>query len=80
MAGENIRLSSNQVNFAAHEGYFFVFDAPLDNLLQKTDDGNTAFSYPLDVLLSNNVVDTQFDGVYFWSEENVGGTVYIKRW
>lgn len=83
MAGENIRLSSDQVNFTAHQGYFFVFDWQLDSLLQKTDDGNTAFTYPFDVLLpttSGNVKDAQFDGVYFWSEENYGGEVRIKRW
>jgi hypothetical protein len=81
MAGENIRLSNNQANFTSHEGYFFVFDHVLDNLLQKTDDGNTAFTYPFDILLTNAVKDAQFDGVYFWSEENPGGgIVYIKKW
>jgi hypothetical protein len=85
MAGENIRLSKDptypQANFTAHDGYFFVFDPWLDNLLQKTDDGNTAFSYPFDILLTNAVKDAQYDGVYFWSEENPGGgIVYIKKW
>jgi len=82
MAGENIRLSTTyQPNFTAHDGYFFTFDHGQDNLLQKTDDGNTAFSYPFDILLTNAVKDAQFDGVYFWSEENPGGgVVYIKKW
>lgn len=91
MSGENIKLSSTyQPNFAVDQGYFFTFDYGQDNLLQKTDDGNTAFSYPLDVLLSGKVYDAQYDGVYFWSLENSGwvepGGVYtsavvsIKRW
>jgi len=82
MAGENIRLSTTyQPNFTAHDGYFFTFDHGQDNLLQKTDDGNTAFSYPFDILLTNPVKDAQYDGVYFWSEENPGGgIVYIKKW
>lgn len=91
MAGENIKLSfSYQPNFCVHQGYFFTFDHQLDNLLQKTDDGNTAFSYPFDVLLNSAVRDAQFDGVYFWSLENSlwmeppgpysAATVTIKRW
>jgi hypothetical protein len=82
MSGENIRLSTTyQPNFCVHQGYFFTFDYQLDNLLQKTDDGNTAFSYPFDILLVNAVKDAQFDGVCFWSEENPGGdVVYIKKW
>jgi hypothetical protein len=78
----NVRLSkTNQPNFCAHQGYFFTFDYAQDNLLQKTDDGNTAFSYPFDVLLSTVVSDSQFDGVYFWSLENpVGNNCYIKKW
>ena len=82
MAGENIRLqTTNQTNFAASGGYFFVADHAQDNLLQKTDDGNTAFSYPFDILLGNVVKDLQFDGVYFWTLENPTGTSsIIKKW
>lgn len=82
MAGENIRLqTTNQTNFAAYGGYFFVADYAQDNLLQKTDDGNTAFSYPFDILLSNPIKDLQFDGVYFWTLENPAGTSsIIKKW
>lgn len=82
MAGENIKLNtSNQGNFTAFNGCFYVFDWQMDSLLQKTDDGNTAFSYPLDILLGYTIKDAQYDGVYFWSEENPGGgVVYIKKW
>lgn len=82
MASENIKLSkTNQPNFCIDRGYFFTFDHAQDNLLQKTDDGNTAFSYPFDILLTNVVVDSQFDGVYFWSLENpTGNNCYIKKW
>jgi hypothetical protein len=91
MAGENIRLSTTyQPNFTVHQGYFFTFDYGQDNLLQKTDDGNTAFTYPFDVLLTSAVRDAQYDGVYFWSLENSNyavppgpyspATITIKRW
>ena len=33
-------------NFTVHNGYFYTFDEDRDALLQKTDDGNNAFSYP----------------------------------
>ena len=46
MATNNIKLS--KPNFTTKDGYFLTFDEVQDALLQKTDDGNTAFSYPLD--------------------------------
>jgi len=82
MASENIKLSkTNQANFTAHNGYFYTFDHAQDNLLQKTDDGNTSFSYPYDTLMSNLVKSAEFDGVYFWSLEDPGGNdITIRRW
>lgn len=82
MANENIRLiKTQQSNFAVSEGYFYTFDYLVDSLLQKTDDGNTAFSYPTDELLAYSVYSAEFDGVYFWSlERPSAGTVTIKRW
>jgi len=81
MANENIKLDkTTQPNFTINEGYFFTFDYSQDNLLQKTDDGNTAFSYPFDTLLTNAVKSSEFDGVYFWSLENPSGSISIKRW
>ena len=41
---ENIKLRKR--NFTVNEGYFYTIENDRDNLLQKTDDGNTAFSYP----------------------------------
>ena len=67
MAYENLRLKKR--NFTVDQGYFYMFDDSQDNLLQKTDDGNTAFSYPFDTLLSSEVLSAEFDGVYFWSLE-----------
>jgi hypothetical protein len=82
MASENIKLNkTNQSNFTVDQGYFYTFDKSQDNLLQKTDDGNTAFSYPFDTSVSESVVSSEFDGVYFWSLENPGlGDITIKRW
>ena len=81
MANENIKLNkSTQSNFTVYKGYFFTFDYAQDNLLQKTDDGNTAFSYPFDVLMDQPVKSAEFDGVYFWSLENPSGEIRIKRW
>jgi hypothetical protein len=76
MVNINIRKS----NFTVSDGYFFTFDEDQDALLQKTDDGNTAFSYPCDVLLSNTVKSLEFDGINFWSLETVSTTLIIKRW
>jgi hypothetical protein len=78
----NIKLiSGQQQNFTVDQGYFYAFDYSLDNLLVKTDDGNTAFSYPFDTVIgATDVTSAEFDGVYFWSLENPAGSVVIKRW
>lgn len=80
-----IKASNQQGNFAVDDGYFYTFDNLQDNLIQKTDDGNTAFSYPLDTLISDTaddaVVRTEFDGVYFWTlQDFTTTTIAIKRW
>jgi len=80
---ENIKLNiTNQPNFAVYQGYFYTFDYVQDSLLQKTDDGNTAFSYPFDTLLTVAVDNAEYDGVYFWSLEDPGGgnNMTIRRW
>jgi hypothetical protein len=76
MANINIRKS----NFTVDNGYFYTFDEEQDALLQKTDDGNTAFSYPCDMLITNAVKSLEFDGVNFWSLETSGSNLLIKRW
>jgi len=82
---ENIKLiAGQQQNFTVNQGYFYLFDYAQDNIIVKTDDGNTAFSYPLDTLIgTSQVVSTEFDGVYFWSLQNqVPGAndINIMRW
>ena len=85
---ENIKLidaSNQQGNFTVDDGYFYTFDNQQDNLLVKTDDGNTAFSYPFDTLLGDTaaeaVISAEFDGVYFWSLQNLtSNNASIKRW
>jgi len=71
---DNIKLRKQ--NFTVKDGYYFTFDDDQDALLQKTDDGNTAFSYPCDSVLSIEVKSLEFDGIYFWS---LSGNS-IKQW
>jgi len=79
MATENIKLRKR--NFTADQGYFYVIEEDRDNLLQKTADGNTSFSYPLDTLLSTAVLSLEFDGVNFWSlEQSSSYIVVLRRW
>lgn len=76
MSNINIRKS----NFTVNNGYFYTFDEDQDALLQKTDDGNNAFSYPCDTLLTNQIGSLEYDGVYFWTMETVAAGLDIKRW
>ena len=77
---QNIKLRKE--NFAVKDGYFYTFDEDQDALLQKTDDGSTAFSYPCDNILENEVTSLEFDGLYFWSLETTSDPegISIKRW
>ena len=78
MAYENIQVA--YPNFTGEDGYFYNFDHNQDNLVVKTDDGNVAFTYPLDTALSNEVESLEFDGFNFWTLENPGGSIIMRRW
>ena len=79
MTYENITLRKRNVTMI--DGYYYMFDQDQDALIVKTDDGTQAYSYPLDTIISNEVVSLEYDGRNFWSLENPGGNdVYIKRW
>jgi hypothetical protein len=79
MAYENIRLRKQ--NLTVIDGYFWTFDEDVDSLIVKTDDGTTAFSYPLDNTLSNPIKSLEYDGRNFWTLETAGtNSLTIKRW
>jgi hypothetical protein len=75
---DNIKLRKD--NFVVDSGYFYTFDDDQDAILQKTADGNTAFSYPCDTVLNAQVVSLEYDGVNFWTMESSTDNIYIKRW
>ncbi|HLD90920.1 MAG TPA: invasin domain 3-containing protein [Patescibacteria group bacterium] len=75
---DNIKL--RKPNFTTLDGYFLTFDEDQDALLQKTDDGNTAFSYPLDTVLTQTILSTEYDGLYFWTLESKADGRIIRRW
>ncbi len=78
MAYENINLRHANMTFV--DGYFYTFDHLWDVLLQRLDDGGTAFSYPLNTVLSVEIQSLEHDGVNFWTMEDISGGVDIKRW
>jgi len=74
----NIKL--RKANMSIKDHYFYMFDDDADLLMQKVDDGVVAFSYPLDTPLANEVIDSEFDGINFWTLENTNPNAIIKRW
>ena len=62
------------------DGYYYVMDSASNSLLVKTDDGNTAFQYPLDTTISTPVKEIKHDGAYFWTLQSGTGHFYIRRW
>jgi hypothetical protein len=78
MAYENLNLRKFNMTFDG--SYFYMLDENNDVLLQKLSDGGTAFSYPLDVVIGNAVISLEYDGINFWSLQNITGGASIKRW
>lgn len=79
MAYENIRF--RETNITVVDGYFWMFDDDIDGVIIKTDDGSTAYSYPLDTTLNSPILSLEYDGRNLWTLEN-GGTnaLVIRRW
>ena len=75
---ENIKFEYQ--NLTLKDDYYYMFDHNVDILMSVVDDGSPAFSYPLDSHLTYEVVSSEFDGTNFWTMENSGDNVYIKRW
>lgn len=86
---DNLNFRKPHMTFV--DGYFYMFDDDTDMLLQKTDDGVTAFSYPFDTLINIPISSIEHDGVNFWSMENnddaegdvsgiESGVMTIRRW
>lgn len=78
MAYENIRLRKR--NLTVVDGYYYMVDEDTDSLIVKTDDGTQAYSYPLDTTIANTVVSLEHDGRNFWSMEDAGSDMTIRRW
>jgi len=81
-----INLQLTEPNFTRIAGYFYHLDVNGSTLYKKTDDGNNAFSYPLDTAIANPIESLQYDGRYFYTLENLTdantnkGQLIFKRW
>jgi len=83
MVRENIRISEN--NFTSDGAFFYSILKDAQILQVKVDDGTVAFSYPLDTAPAEDVMELEWDGVYFWSLEmhKTGGEedgFTIRKW
>lgn len=87
MTYENVKFRDS--NMVMVDGYFYSFDSTDNILLCKVDDGDTAFSYPLDIIFTKcNSYDlegsysTHYDGFYFWTLQRIVGDVgvVIRKW
>lgn len=57
----NIRLTSPNVAFDGL--YFYTVDITTDTLIQKTDDGTVAFSYPLNRNVTQPIISLCYEGI-----------------
>ena len=75
---ENLNFRKANMTFVS--GYFYMVDDSWDSLIQKLDDGDISFSYPLNTLLTSEVISLEHDGINFWSMQDITGVISIKRW
>ena len=79
MAYENVRF--RKTNITMIDGVFWTIDEEIDAAVLKTDDGTTAFTYPLDTVLANPVISLEYDGRNIWTLENTAtDQMTVKRW
>ena len=78
MVYENINFGKANMTFVG--GYFYTFDEEYDVLVQKLDDGTISYNYPLDTVIGNAVESLEYDGVNFWTLQDTGVDIAIKRW
>ncbi len=79
MSYDNIRLSKG--NFTVVDGYFWMMDDSTDSIVVKTDDGTTAYSYPLATTINNPVISMEYDGHNIWTLQNTDtDEMTIIRW
>ena len=82
MSRQNIRVKAP--NFTTDGEYFYCFLQESQTMQAKTDDGNIAFSYPIDTTVDGTITSLEWDGVYFWTiEEHGSGATAgfkIRKW
>jgi hypothetical protein len=61
MTFENVRIKDS--NFAFDGLYFYTVDNDSDSLIQKTDDGNIAFTFPLNRNVTNEIISLHYEGI-----------------
>jgi len=78
VARENVRFQEG--NFTGDGVYFYSMLDGSQALQQKVDDGSVAFTFPLDTGVTGNIKELEWDGVYFWSLEDAGTGIIIRKW
>jgi len=68
-------------HFTLADGYFYMFDDDTNVLFQRTADSCTSFSFPLDNILTSEVLSLEYDGVNYWTlEQSAQENITIRRW
>ena len=79
MAYENVRI--RKPNFTIVDGYFWFVDDNVDSVVVKTDDGTTAYSYPLDTTITETIKSIEYDGRNLWTMRTTDtDEITIDRW
>lgn len=87
---KNIQLDSTDKNFTFDGIYFYSYNNTTNSIVQKTDDGNIAFTYPVAIPMTQEVKSIHYEGLdrpnslngmCFWTLETKAGNdgIIIRR-
>lgn len=77
---ERANIRFQEQNCAGDGVYFYCMLDGTQVLQQKVDDGTVAFTFPLDTAVGGNILELDWDGVYFWSLEEKTGGMILRKW
>ena len=85
MVFDNVNIEFQNVSFGPDSGRVYTIDHEADVMFVKTNPGGaTVATIPLDTAIQNEVKTFDYDGLYFWTQSDIGfagnlGTV-INKW
>jgi len=87
---KNLKIDASDKNFTFDGIYFYYYNNTTNSIVQKTDDGNVAFTFPVAAVMTQEVKSIHYEGLdrqnsingaCFWTLEGQAGNtgIVIRR-